>query len=293
MPVRWIAVRVGLLCGVLIACGKSDGAPPTTRSVPVRDAGTIGRAPCPSQPRELGSGLTAERWSMAATPATAGTACIDVVRADLGRYELRALTSNGGKPRTALAWRDAFGLVAVTNAGMFHANGDPVGLVVGSGSVHGVDNAQMSGFVAWDPASPGDPPVLAASRSCDRLDLATLRARYHSLAQSYRLLDCDGKALPWKDPKQYSAAAIGVDRAGRVVFIHARSAVTMAELSIALAAHDLTGAIFLEGGPEASLVVHGTAGDLELLGSYETHFVENDDNTAFWELPNVIGLVAR
>ena len=70
------------------------------------------------------------------------------------------------------------------------------------------------------------------------------------------------------------------------MLLHARAAVTMAELSRALAAHDLAGAIFLEGGPEASLI----AGELELVGSYETGFVENDDNHAFWALPNVIGL---
>ncbi|HEY5937211.1 MAG TPA: phosphodiester glycosidase family protein, partial [Kofleriaceae bacterium] len=96
-----------------------------------------------------------------------------------------------------------------------------------------------------------------------------------------------------KDPKHYSAAGIGIDRAGRVVLFHARAAVTMAELATALAGHDLAGALFLEGGPEASLVVHGPAGQLDRVGSYETGFVENDDNHAFWALPNVISVLAR
>ena len=64
----------------------------------------------------------------------------------------------------------------------------------------------------------------------------------------------------------------------------------MAELSAGLAAHGgLAGALFLEGGPEASLV----ARDLALLGSYETGFVENDDNREFWALPNILGLARR
>ena len=120
-----------------------------------------------------------------------------------------------------------------------------------------------------------------------------LRKRYRSIVQSPRLLGCAGEALPWLDKKQYSAAAIGLDRAGRLVFIHARAALTMAELSQTLAGLDLAGALFLEGGPEASLVVRGSEGELLRMGSYETNFVENDANQAFWWLPNIIGLEAR
>ena len=58
------------------------------------------------------------------------------------------------------------------------------------------------------------------------------------------------------------------------------------ELSKSLATHDLAGALFLEGGPEATLV----AGKLSRVGSYETGFVENDDNHVQWALPNVLGI---
>lgn len=174
---------------------------------------------------------------------------------------------------------------------MFHESGDPVGLVIADGGPpRGTDNAKLGGYLVWDPTAPALPTAAVLGRPCAN---AADRARYRSLVQSYRLLDCEGRAIRWQDPKQYSAAAIGTDRAGRIVFLHARGAFTMTELATALAAHDLTGAIFLEGGPEASLVVHGADGTLERVGSYETGFVENDDNTAFWELPNVIALVRR
>jgi hypothetical protein len=237
----------------------------------------------------LEAGLSVERWPVAATPIAGGPPCIDVVRGELTHHALRAFTAADGTARTAAAWRDAYHLAAVTNAGMFHDGGAPVGLVIAQGVAHGADNPKFSGFVAWDPVAPGDPPVSVAGRGCPGFDLAALRRRYRSLVQSYRFLDCDGHALPWQDPKRYSAAGIGVDRAGRVVFVHARAAFTMAELATALAGHDLAGAVFLEGGPEASLV----AGDLTRIGSYETGFVENDDNHELWQLPNVIGLVAR
>jgi len=255
----------------------AHGSPaPTVRA----DAATD---PCAVARPSLGPGLTHERWPLGATPVAGSPPCIDVVRAD-ATYHLRAFSDPG--KRTAPAWRDSEKLAGVINAGMFHDDGAPVGLLVAGGRARGIDNPKFGGFIAWDPVAPGDPPVTMAGAQCAGFDLAALRRRYRSLLQSYRLLDCDGHALPWGDPKRYSAAGIGVDRAGRVVLLHARAAVTMAELSRALAAHDLAGAIFLEGGPEASLI----AGELELVGSYETGFVENDDNRAFWALPNILGL---
>jgi len=67
----------------------------------------------------------------------------------------------------------------------------------------------------------------------------------------------------------------------------------MGEVSRALAAVGLAGAIFVEGGPEASLVVRGQARSIERVGSFETSFLEADSNHRFWDLPNVIVAVAR
>jgi len=264
---------------VVCACGHPEAAP-----APPAHA-------CPTDPVALGDGLTAARVAIAATPATGGLACLDVVRADPARFRLRVLTAaRDGSSHPAPVWRETFHLAAVINAGMFHADGAPVGLVVEHDVAVGTDNKKFGGVLAFDPKSPSDPPALVTGRDCAGFDLAALRARYHSLVESYRLLGCDGGAQPWSDRKQYSAAAIGVDRAGRIVLLHARAAVTMAELSRAVAALDLSGALFLEGGPEASLVVKGDAGELSLVGSYETGFLEHDRNHEFWWLPNVLAL---
>lgn len=238
---------------------------------------------------ELGPGLTHERHAIGTTSATGATACLDVVRADLAQYRLRVLTSRdatGSHP--APWWRDTFHLTAVTNAGMFHEGGGPVGLIVEDGTTIGRDNKTFSGYLAFDTAS-----ATIAGRDCVDFDLTQVQARFDSLVQSARLLGCSGQPLPWKDTKQYSAAAIGIDRKNHVVFMHARDAVTMTELAEAVGKLDLAGALFLEGGPEASLVVRGTKGELARMGSYETGFVENDANQQFWYLPNVIALERR
>ena len=288
-----MAVRCALLL-LASACGR-DATPSTLQTIEaLASEAAVPKPPCPTDPTALGPGLTAERQQILGTPAAGDPACIDVVRADPARYRLRVLSASiEGRSQPAPAWREAFRLVAVTNAGMFHADGAPVGMIVQDGSQLRGDNKTFHGYLAFDPVSPDDVPVVIAGRDCAGFDLAALRTRYRSIVQSGRLLGCKGEALPWKDPKQYSAAAIAVDRDGRIVFLHARAAVTMTELAVSLAALDLAGALFLEGGPEASLVVRGDDGQLSRVGSYETNFVENDSNHSFWWLPNVLALEQR
>jgi hypothetical protein len=46
----------------------------------------------------------------------------------------------------------------------------------------------------------------------------------------------------------------------------------------------------LEGGPEASLSVHGGGVDIDMSGSFETGFVEQDSNRVQWRLPVIFGV---
>lgn len=49
----------------------------------------------------------------------------------------------------------------------------------------------------------------------------------------------------------------------------------------------------LEGGPEASLSLRAPGLHVDLAESYETGFMENDDNESQWPIPNVLGVVRR
>jgi len=49
----------------------------------------------------------------------------------------------------------------------------------------------------------------------------------------------------------------------------------------------------LEGGPEAQLYVNTGDVEIELFGSYETSFMENDGNANPWPVANVIGVRPR
>jgi hypothetical protein len=270
-------------------------AAPARRDAAVR-ADAMASVACDGTPVALGPGITAERWHVDGDPALPTTeACLDLVRIDLSRYAMKILAgARDGGARPAPRWADDFGLVAVINLAMFKDEGAPVALAVDArGALTAKDTAAFGGFLAFDPIDPRDPPVAVAGRPCKDFDLVALRRRYRAVVQSYRLVDCDGGAIAWKDAKSYSAAAVGVDRTGRLVLVHARAPFTMRALSAALArpALGVAGAIFVEGGPEASLIVHGGAGSLERVGSFETGFVETDDNRRFWDLPNVLGVI--
>jgi hypothetical protein len=49
----------------------------------------------------------------------------------------------------------------------------------------------------------------------------------------------------------------------------------------------------LAGGPEAQVYVHAGGEEMELYGSFETSFKENDSNAIAWPVPNVFGVRPR
>ncbi|HEY5935852.1 MAG TPA: hypothetical protein VIU61_14485, partial [Kofleriaceae bacterium] len=185
----------------VIACGRGeprDATPSaTTRATTATTDATIAASTdaathttdaatsCPVAQPSLGPGLVVERWPIAATPIV-GEPCIDVVRADLASHRLRALSDPKGKP--APDWLTTNKLVAVTNAGMFHANGNPVGMLVDDGVTLAKDHKLFGGYIAFDPRSPDDPAITITGRDCASFDLAALQRRYSSILQANRLI---------------------------------------------------------------------------------------------------------
>jgi hypothetical protein len=51
--------------------------------------------------------------------------------------------------------------------------------------------------------------------------------------------------------------------------------------------------MYLEGGPEASFYLNHPKKQVARMGSYETDFMEDDNNHRFWQIPNVIGIERR
>jgi len=242
----------------------------------------------PGAPR----GITVERIQAPASAYVRIAPEVTVVTIDLAVHSLELLTEQEfGGSRTPEAWAREHGLTGAINASMHLPNGRSAGFMLDDDRVNnGQDNPAYGGFLAFDPRDPDHPPAVLAGRDCEGFELADLRRRYRSVLQGYRLLDCGGAAQSWADPKLYSAAAVALDREGRVVLIHTGRAWRMSEFANWLATdRQLAGAIFVEGGPEAGLYVDLGADVIRAIGTYEGI----PHASRFREIPNVLGFRPR
>lgn len=264
---------------------------PNSASAEPRTLKSCGTGPIST---ELAPGLWLERFhAPIPPPLDIGDRCITLVRIDPQRYQFRLVSAlPSGQNRPASQWLDEFKLTGVINASMYHENQQSIGLMIdGARANNPDDNEQLGGIFAFNPSDNKEKPIAFFGKSCPGYDLAQIKKRYKTLIQNYRLLDCEGRAIAWKDPKSFSAAAIGQDRQGRMVFIHARTPYTMSIFSnlLALPALDLKDAHYVEGGPEASLYVRAGKHVVREIGSFETTFRPDDKNSEFWPIPNMIG----
>jgi uncharacterized protein YigE (DUF2233 family) len=218
---------------------------------------------------------------------------LHVVKVDPSTARLRALAVSqvGGVARTARQWRQDFRLVAVINAGMYDVDhsrhtgyfrlGDHVN------SSRWVKDYQS--ILLLDPRSAGLPR--ATIRDAGDGD----SNEYGTVVQNLRLIRAPGAGVWAESGRRWSEAAVAMDGDGAILFLFSRSPYSMHELNRILLALPLgiVRAMHVEGGPEASLSVRGAGVDLDLSGSYETSFNENDRNQQQWPLPNVLGVEAE
>jgi Phosphodiester glycosidase len=202
-------------------------------------------------------------------------------------------SASDGRPRTVRAWALGAGASAAINASMFQTDGlTSVGLM--RTRLHQNNprrSARYKALLALDPLRAALAPMRILDAACGEAD--ALSPLYGTLVQSIRMVSCDGKNVWAPDARRWSAAAIGIDGAGRALFVHARSPWPVHDLVDALLALpiDLKRAMYLEGGPEAQLYVHGGGHEVERLGAFEGS-ARNDGGLA-WEIPNAIVAVRR
>jgi hypothetical protein len=248
----------------------------------------------PPAKQTLAPGLVIERVHASVAPTVdTGNRIITLVRVDPKRYRFRLLTKAEHGSRTAPEWVRKFDLTGVINASMFLGDTEQrsTGLMVdGDRAFQGRVNQSMGAFLAWGPSDPSAAPVKIFGRGCSGFDLDKIRSDYEVVIQNYRMLNCEGQAIAWKDSKIYSIAAVGVDKQGWLVFIHSRTPYRMTVFNQMIASKEIgiVGAMYVEGGPEASLYVKTEAGEIRGIGSWETKF-SGASNNHFWKIPNVIG----
>jgi len=229
-------------------------------------------------------------------PDVDGGGRLHVVRIDPEVAQLRAVMASeqNQPPRTARDWCTEFGLAVAINLGMYQQDYlSNVGYARNGGHVN------SAGWVSAYKSALGFGPRPGVAPEALIVDLDEDGSRrrltgYRTVVQNLRLIKSPGKNVWTKQEKRWSEAAIGIDGKGRILFLFSREPFAMWEfnqmlLSIPL---DLKRAMHAEGGPEASLSIHAGGIDLDLSGSYETGFNENDWNPGQWAIPNVLGVTA-
>jgi hypothetical protein len=228
-------------------------------------------------------------------PSPAGDSVIRVLRIDPERFELTLLNASATKdklPLTAKQWCQRFGCIAGINASMFQADiSTSISLMRTGGHVNNPRLTKDRAILAFDRLTRDVPPVLMIDRDCDDLD--ALAGKYGTLVQSIRMLSCKGKNVWAQQPQRWSTAAVGIDKKGRVLFIHVRSPFTthdlvniLTELPLGLAR-----AMYVEGGPEAQLFIGAGGRDEEFVGTYDIPFYDSDDRAR--PVPNVIAVTRK
>lgn len=231
-----------------------------------------------------------------AVKSAVGDSKITVLKIDPRFYTFRLLESLQfhDARKTAAQWCRQQHLVACVNAGMYQPDGHAVGYLR-NGPYH--NNAvfnQDNALLVFAPADTLHPALKLIDRGCEA-DWAQQIVHYGACVQSTRMVDCTRKNTWAPQPRQWSAVLWGMDRDGQALLIFCRSPYSMHDLVNLLLQSplDLQQAMYLEGGPEASLSVHSGNTGRDLFGSYETGFMENDDVRQAFPLPNVIGVVKK
>ncbi len=219
---------------------------------------------------------------------------VTVLRVDPSLYQFRLLcaSEHGGKPKTARAWAKAFDLVAAINAAMYSGDYETsTGLMKNYAHTNnGAVNPRFGAFMAFNPIDEALSPVRIIDRYSG--DWKKQIKKYHTVIQNYRMISPAGENL-WKpSEKIYSIAAVAMDRRGNVLLIHSRAPFSVYDFNRILLALplDIKNAMYVEGGPEATLYVNAGKLERQWAGSYETLLTENGDHAAAWEIPNIIGI---
>lgn len=240
--------------------------------------------------QRLEPGLELGRFS----PKARADEIINILRIDPTHFEFNLFnaSSDDKVPLTPKQWAQSKGLVAVINASMFQEDFlTSVSLMRTKSHINNSYVSKDKTILAFDPVAPGIPTIKIIDRQCE--DFGTWEKNYNTLIQSIRMISCGGKNVWRSQSGKWSIASIGVDKDGRILFIHTEAAFvthdlinTLMELPL-----DITQAMYVEGGPQAQLYIKSGDQTLEFVGQMSSLFQQS--GKVAWPIPNVIGIRHR
>lgn len=226
-----------------------------------------------------------------------GDSKISILRMDpqLFHFDLYTATQFDSVPRDLHTWADTFDLLVAFNAGMYNLARPLQSRAYLKSGAHLNNGKLLENFNLM--LALGPKPNSQRS-NIEVLDLTCAnweqeQQNFSGFAQGLRMIDCNGNPMNWQKKVQSCSMLIAAeDEKGWFYLIFTRSPYThnqmigfMTEMPYGL--HD---AIYLEGGPETSLLIDVNGHCIEKVGSWVSTTWERNDNNHFWRLPNIVGV---
>jgi hypothetical protein len=225
-----------------------------------------------------------------------GDSKISILRMDRGLFDfdIFSATKFDSIPRDLHNWADTFDLNVVFNAGMYNLSKPlksraylKTGGHINNGTV--IENFNL--MLAMSPTVKKRDNVEILDLTCENFN--EMNHEFNSYAQGLRMIDCNGGPMYWKKKIQSCSMLIAAEgEDGKFYLIFCRSPYThnqMIQFMVDMP-YGLRNAIYLEGGPETSLLIDVNGHCIEKVGSWVSTTWERDDNNHFWRLPNVVGV---
>jgi uncharacterized protein YigE (DUF2233 family) len=223
------------------------------------------------------------------------TYSITAVKFDPRNYSLKLLcaTENDKEKHTAKEWSEKFKLLLAVNAGMFQEDGfTSVGYMKNFKHVNNSRLNKANSILAFNPVNEDVPEIQLIDRECQ--DFNTLRQKYNSFVQSIRMISCDQQNVWAQQNTKWSTLAVGMDTDGNILFLFSRTPHSVHDfidilLSLPIS---LKTAMYLEGGPQASLYLSTPKMTLDRNGVWEG-FEDSGSLQFSLPIPNVLGVVKK
>lgn len=228
-----------------------------------------------------------------------GDSKLSVLRLDPKRVEADFFmaTKHKTKSLNAYQWADSFRLNIVCNASMYEL-GKPLQsrgyLRAGGHANNAVFRENYRSAIVTNPKDTSEVNLQILDLTCE--SWVRVQKEYDGIAQGLRMISCNGTAMSWNKRNQSCSMLVAAqDKKGWFYLIFTRSPYTHNEMIRFLKEmpEGIRNTIYLEGGPETSLLIDVNGHCIEKVGSWVSDTYERDDNYNFWRLPNVLGIKVK
>ena len=245
--------------------------------------------------RELEDGLLLGEFDPGPKSGT-GEAKIVVLKVDPRKFAFRlmAASEHAGRKGRVKEWCEQHQLVGAFNAGMYQEDGlTSVGYMKNFKYVNNGRLNRNNTVLAFNPVDASVPEIQIIDRECQ--DFESLKGKYQTLVQSIRMVSCDQQNVWSQQATGWSTLAIGMDKNKQVLIIFCQQQISVhdfIEILLKLPI-SLYNAMYLEGGPQASLYLATPNAMIERHGSWEATSDGHNSIQVSLPIPNVIGIVRK